>query len=162
MFALKLRQKESDQNANSLLRVAGVEIFFDERFSRPHLRERMCVSERSMQRARFSRNLFIRFQVYSRRDVPAYTIRKNTNRRESYEGGGISSSPIAIARARVCIRHDIPTLQQSLTTPRRQARSSFPWNVRVFCPKSDRDTYMSIPIHMCLLVQHAYMLAKYA
>lgn len=66
----------------SLLRVAGAEIFFDERSSRSRLRERTCVSERSMQRARSSKNLFIRFQVYSRRDVPAYNPQKYEPKRE--------------------------------------------------------------------------------
>lgn len=77
------------------------------------------------------------------------TIRKNTNRRESYEGGGVSSSPTAIARA--CIKHDIPATPHHPSAPRHQARSSFPWNVRASCPKSDRDIYLYLYIyaHTC-------------
>lgn len=99
---------------NSPLRVTGAEIFFNERFGRPRLRERTCVSERSMQRARSSRNLFIEYPRYTLDVTSPRTIRKNTNRRESYEGEGISSSPTAIARARVRTRHDIPALRQPL------------------------------------------------
>lgn len=89
------------------------------------------------------------------------TIRKNTNRRESYEGGGISSSPTAIARA--CFKHDIPATPHHPSAPRPQARSSFPWNVRASCPKSDRDAHLHLYIcaHTCPLRTYARKMERF-
>jgi len=76
---------------------------------------RAYVREWTQYATQSSRNLFIRDPRYTLDVTSLRTIRKNTNRRESYEGGGISSSPTAITRVRVCTKHDIPALRQPLT-----------------------------------------------
>jgi len=109
---LSNRTKEKEIT-NSPLRVVDADIFStNDSADRIYANIHAWVS--AVCNARGSPEICLSHPRYTLDVTSPRTIRKNMNRRESYEGEGISNSPTVIIRARICIRHDIPVLRQPL------------------------------------------------
>ena len=135
---LSNRTKEKEIT-NSPLRVVDADIFStNDSADRIYANIHAWVS--AVCNARGSPEICLSHPRYTLDVTSPRTIRKNMNRRESYEGEGISNSPTMWSYVHV---YASGTISQCCGNPSalRQVWSSFPWNACALYSKNDYDTH---------------------